>query len=121
MAAASRLRSRPCIAHPTTHLGIRVRRRGAAQVFSDRDISSQREKVQRALDTADVFFGSLLFDFDEVRPRAVGFGRACTRWGVARLRCVDAAILARQGCNSGVVGPTRGNSAAGRCSSWPGA
>ena len=36
------------------------------QVFSDRDATMHREKVQAALDTADVFFGSLLFDFDQV-------------------------------------------------------
>lgn len=36
------------------------------QVFSDRDITSRRDAVARALDGADVFFGSLLFDFDQV-------------------------------------------------------
>lgn len=36
-------------------------------MFSDRDISSQRDKVQQALEGADIFFGSLLFDFDQVR------------------------------------------------------
>ena len=35
-------------------------------VFSDRDITSQRAKVEAALADADVFFGSLLFDFDQV-------------------------------------------------------
>ena len=35
-------------------------------VFSDRDINSQRDKVEAALKGADVFFGSLLFDFDQV-------------------------------------------------------
>ena len=35
-------------------------------VFSDRDIESDKEAVQAALDGADVFFGSLLFDFDQV-------------------------------------------------------
>ena len=35
-------------------------------VFSDRDIDSDREAVEAALDGADVFFGSLLFDFDQV-------------------------------------------------------
>ena len=36
------------------------------QVFSDRDLTSQRSKVEAALAGADVFFGSLLFDFDQV-------------------------------------------------------
>ena len=35
-------------------------------VFSDRDLLDQRDKVEQALATADVFFGSLLFDFDQV-------------------------------------------------------
>ena len=35
-------------------------------VFSDRDIESRREEVAAALDGAEVFFGSLLFDFDQV-------------------------------------------------------
>ena len=35
-------------------------------VFSDRDIESKREDVAAALEGADVFFGSLLFDFDQV-------------------------------------------------------
>ena len=34
---------------------------------SDRDIASQRAQVEAALDGADVFFGSLLFDYDQVR------------------------------------------------------
>ncbi len=38
----------------------------ATQVFSDRDIESQRAAVEEALATADVFFGSLLFDYDQV-------------------------------------------------------
>ena len=38
----------------------------APQVFSDRDIVSQRPKVEAALAGADVFFGSLLFDYDQV-------------------------------------------------------
>ena len=33
---------------------------------SDRDIVSQRPRVEAALDGADVFFGSLLFDYDQV-------------------------------------------------------
>lgn len=36
------------------------------QVFSDRDVSTQRAKIEAALSRADVFFGSLLFDFDLV-------------------------------------------------------
>ncbi|MDF5736092.1 MULTISPECIES: magnesium chelatase subunit H [unclassified Nostoc] len=36
------------------------------RVFSDRDITSIRTEVEAALDDADVFFGSLLFDYDQV-------------------------------------------------------
>jgi magnesium chelatase subunit H len=36
------------------------------RVFSDRDISSKRHEVEAALAGADVFFGSLLFDYDQV-------------------------------------------------------
>ncbi|MBW4683575.1 MAG: magnesium chelatase subunit H [Komarekiella atlantica HA4396-MV6] len=36
------------------------------RVFSDRDISTKRLEVEAALDGADVFFGSLLFDYDQV-------------------------------------------------------
>ena len=35
-------------------------------VFSDRDIESKREVVENALAGADVFFSSLIFDFDQV-------------------------------------------------------
>ncbi len=35
-------------------------------VYSDRDISSKRVEVEAALKNADVFFGSLLFDYDQV-------------------------------------------------------
>ncbi|KAK9800208.1 hypothetical protein WJX73_009512, partial [Symbiochloris irregularis] len=35
-------------------------------VFSDRDLGPHKAKVQAALQEADVFFGSLLFDFDQV-------------------------------------------------------
>jgi magnesium chelatase subunit H len=35
-------------------------------VFSDRDIEGRREELEAALDGADVFFGSLLFDYDQV-------------------------------------------------------
>ncbi|WP_375506598.1 DUF3479 domain-containing protein, partial [uncultured Nostoc sp.] len=36
------------------------------RVFSDRDLTSIRSEVETALDGADVFFGSLLFDYDQV-------------------------------------------------------
>ncbi len=36
------------------------------RVFSDRDLTSQRAEVEAALHEADVFFGSLLFDYDQV-------------------------------------------------------
>jgi magnesium chelatase subunit H len=36
------------------------------QVFSDRDITTKRAIVEAALKDADVFFGSLLFDYDQV-------------------------------------------------------
>ncbi|MBW4570716.1 MAG: magnesium chelatase subunit H [Tolypothrix carrinoi HA7290-LM1] len=36
------------------------------RVFSDRDITTNRSEVEAALHNADVFFGSLLFDYDEV-------------------------------------------------------
>ncbi|MBD2497058.1 magnesium chelatase subunit H [Nostoc sp. FACHB-280] len=36
------------------------------RVFSDRDITSKRAEVETALRDADVFFGSLLFDYDQV-------------------------------------------------------
>ncbi len=35
-------------------------------MFSDRDISTRRDAVAVALAQADVFFGSLLFDYDQV-------------------------------------------------------
>ncbi|WP_373478508.1 magnesium chelatase subunit H [Geminocystis sp.] len=35
-------------------------------VFSDNSITSEREKVEFALQTADVFFASLIFDYDQV-------------------------------------------------------
>ncbi|QDL10028.1 magnesium chelatase subunit H [Brasilonema octagenarum UFV-E1] len=35
-------------------------------VFSDRDITTKRTEVEAALKNADVFFGSLLFDYDQV-------------------------------------------------------
>jgi magnesium chelatase subunit H len=36
------------------------------RVFSDRDINTKRSEVEAALQGADVFFGSLLFDYDQV-------------------------------------------------------
>ncbi|MBF2008152.1 MAG: magnesium chelatase subunit H [Chlorogloeopsis fritschii C42_A2020_084] len=36
------------------------------RVFSDRDITSKRAEVEAALAGADVFFGSLIFDYDQV-------------------------------------------------------
>ncbi|HEY9803533.1 MAG TPA: magnesium chelatase subunit H [Leptolyngbyaceae cyanobacterium] len=36
------------------------------RVFSDRNITSNRQEVEAALQGADVFFGSLLFDYDQV-------------------------------------------------------
>ncbi|MBN3873347.1 magnesium chelatase subunit H [Nostoc sp. JL33] len=36
------------------------------RVFSDRDITTKRTEVEAALHEADVFFGSLLFDYDQV-------------------------------------------------------
>jgi magnesium chelatase subunit H len=38
-------------------------------VFSDRDILSRKADITAALDGADVFFGSLLFDYDQVATR----------------------------------------------------
>ena len=35
-------------------------------VFSDRDLEPKRSQIEAALETADVFFGSLLFDYDQV-------------------------------------------------------
>lgn len=35
-------------------------------VFSDRDIATQQDKIEAALAEADIFFGSLLFDYDQV-------------------------------------------------------
>ncbi|MDZ8054152.1 MAG: magnesium chelatase subunit H [Aulosira sp. ZfuVER01] len=36
------------------------------RVFSDRDITTKRQEVEAALQDADVFFGSLLFDYDQI-------------------------------------------------------
>ncbi|MEY2834068.1 MAG: magnesium chelatase subunit, partial [Cyanobacteriota bacterium] len=35
-------------------------------IFSDRDITTSPDKVETALQSADVFFGSLIFDYDQV-------------------------------------------------------
>ena len=37
------------------------------KVFSDRDLGPKRAQIEAALEGADVFFGSLLFDFDQAR------------------------------------------------------
>ena len=36
-------------------------------MYSERDIADRQEVVAAALERADVFFGSLLFDYDQVR------------------------------------------------------
>lgn len=36
------------------------------QVFSDRDLAPRQAQIEGALSNADVFFGSLLFDYDQV-------------------------------------------------------
>ena len=36
------------------------------RVFSDRDIEANREEIEAALTGADVFFGSLIFDYEQV-------------------------------------------------------
>ena len=36
------------------------------RVFSDRDILTKQPELEEALRGADVFFGSLLFDYDQV-------------------------------------------------------
>lgn len=36
------------------------------RVYSDRDIADKRAEMEAALQGADVFFGSLLFDYDQV-------------------------------------------------------
>ena len=41
------------------------------QVFSDRDIDTQRDRIEAALESADVFFGSLLFDYDQAGIKPV--------------------------------------------------
>ena len=43
-------------------------------VFSDRDLDPNRAQVEEALDGADVFFGSLLFDYDQVRLQVASCG-----------------------------------------------
>jgi magnesium chelatase subunit H len=37
------------------------------QVFSDRDLTTQADRIATTLQTAQVFFGSLLFDYDQVQ------------------------------------------------------
>lgn len=70
------------------------------KVFSDRDIASQRSKIEAALAEADVFFGSLLFDYDQVscstlKPNTSIVSRDCllfvwrmsSVWEHIRARC----------------------------------
>ena len=66
------------------------------QVFSDRDIDSKRDRIQAALESADVFFGSLLFDYDQVRVTAASWTWATTDYNfpfelVEALQAVSAA------------------------------
>jgi magnesium chelatase subunit H len=49
-------------------------------VFSDRDIDANREEVAAALEGADVFFGSLLFDFDQVEWLQAAVAKIPTRF-----------------------------------------
>ena len=35
-------------------------------VFSDRELEPRRPQIEKALTEADIFFGSLLFDYDQV-------------------------------------------------------
>jgi hypothetical protein len=52
---------------------------GAAEAFTLLSLSlagPRREEVEAALQGADVFFSSLIFDFDQVRPHSWGWG-----WG----------------------------------------
>ncbi len=54
------LYKRAAVALAKSRPGVSVR------VFSDRDLGPKRKDVEAALAGADVFFGSLLFDFDQV-------------------------------------------------------
>lgn len=40
-------------------------------VFTDRDIAEDPGRVERALETADAFFGSLVFDYDQVNKNSI--------------------------------------------------
>ena len=62
-------------------------------VFSDRDISAKADQIKAALDGADAFFGSLLFDFDQVWLRRLAaypgvystcYARLCTHHSFPR-------------------------------------
>lgn len=52
-------------------------------MYSDRDLEPRRREVEAALESCDIFFGSLLFDFDQVcflpessgPPKAILFAR----------------------------------------------
>lgn len=79
----------------------------ALEVFSDRDLESRRREVEAALGRADAFFGSLLFDFDQVewlKPKLERIPVRLVRWrwrlarGTAQAgmaRCTLAALTAR--------------------------
>ena len=52
-------------------------------MFSDRDIAARREEVEAALCSADAFFGSLLFDYDQVSCICCSYlllWRCASRW-----------------------------------------
>lgn len=46
-------------------------------VFTDRDVSEDAPRVAAALETADAFFASLVFDYDNVRSVSLSLLR---RW-----------------------------------------
>lgn len=47
------------------------------KVFSDRDIATRKPEIEKALSEADVFFGSLLFDYDQVLCYSIN---TCKSW-----------------------------------------
>lgn len=55
-------------------------------VFSDRDIATRRAEITAALDGADAFFGSLLFDFDQVWRTAKAL-TSCFLWAQYWQKC----------------------------------
>lgn len=46
-------------------------------VFTDRDIAENSPRVAAALETADAFFASLVFDYDNVSFRSEVNGHGC--------------------------------------------